>query len=161
MSIDITLSLNLSPYTLEGWRVCSDATFSDHRHIEFSLPLLTIATIEVLNLARANWQQFREILDRQLFWDPKYITKWWLDRAVLGLERCVQRALRLVCPLCRGPRQPDKSFYWEGEVEGLRRSARRAWRTYSRDQNKVTWTAYLECRWVLCYELEWTGAVFP
>ncbi len=70
----------------------SDATFSDHRRVDFNMTLKTDITGATPNLAQANWQRFREFLNRKQFKDPNFITKWWLDSAALKLEKYIQRA---------------------------------------------------------------------
>ncbi len=131
--IDVTLSLNL-PSTVDGWRVSDDTTLSDHRQIGFSLGLgQNICTEAIPNVAKANWDRFREILGEKSFRDPQYM-------------RCLQRALHRVCPLRRGPRKVNRPYYWEGELEELRRLTRRAWRRYSHNHSDDDWTACVESR---------------
>ena len=144
--IDVTLSLNLSPYSIEGWKVSSDATFSDHRRVDFSMTLKTDIIGATPNLAQANWQRFREFLNRKQFKDPNFITKRWLDSAVLKLEKYIQKALKIACPMRRGPKKLKRPFYWQGEVEDLKKMAKKAWRTYFRNPNETSWSVYLESR---------------
>ncbi len=124
--IDVMLSLNL-PSPLEGWRVNDEATLSDHNHIDFSLGLGPHSYPEAApNLAKANWDKFQEILGNKSFRDPRYVTKRWLNAATLRFENSLKQTLHRVCPLCRGPHKVNRPYYWEGEVEELRKLARRA-----------------------------------
>ncbi len=68
--MDVTLSLNL-PSPLEGWRVSDKATLSDRNRIDFSLGLGPHPYTEAVpNLAKANWDEFQEILGNKSFRDP-------------------------------------------------------------------------------------------
>ncbi len=98
------------------------------------------------NLAQANWQRFREYLNRKQFKDPNFITKCWLDSATLKFKKYIQRALKIACPMRRGPKKLKCPFYWQGEVEDLKKMAKRAWRTYFRNPNETSWSVYLESR---------------
>ncbi len=62
--IDITLLLNLSPLLLENLKVSCEATFSDHRQVHLNLTLMTDRASVVPDLKKANWNKFREALDK-------------------------------------------------------------------------------------------------
>ncbi len=54
--------------------------------------------------------------------------------------------VRSAVTLRRGLCKPNQPYFWDREVEGLRRSARRAWQTYFQDPNESTWSEYLGSR---------------
>ncbi len=96
--IDVTLSMNLIPLCITGWKVCPDDTLLDHKRITFEVKLKAPAPRECrLAISKANWN----LLRWQLNWrydEPTFITQRWLDRAVKKLERDINWALTKACP---------------------------------------------------------------
>ena len=119
--IDVTV-MNcsaLEKLNLSQWGVSTEATFSDHKYIFYSLGKYQPSEETFRNLKKANWEKFAEVLDEQplaeIKWDGSNI-----DDCASSLEKGILVALELACPKKRAVQHPPNPW-WNGELDKIRK----------------------------------------
>ena len=102
--IDITVMNNaaLNALNLTDWHVGSEPSMSDHRYINFNMGSYVPYEENCRNLKKANWERFKEILSTAKYPEVE-ISKENIDESAMALERFIQGALNIVCPLKKQP----------------------------------------------------------
>ena len=98
--IDVTM-LNTYAYNtliVDGWRVLSDETFSDHKYIHFSVDFGSGAPKRLRNWKKGRWGELARLTSDV---SPLPKLKWTiesLDECASELERFIRGKLDQVCP---------------------------------------------------------------
>ena len=116
--IDVTLTCNHLANHVENWYVNLDHQMSDHKRLEFELKLKISNKIAVRNFNRANWELFRQLLDKykRTFYNNKW-NKNVIEKETIDLEKDIVKALDVACPVRdvhqKNNRQPK---WWSGGI---------------------------------------------
>lgn len=126
--IDLTVinSEMLSLDVTRDWYVDTNASFSDHRYLTFRFEVTVRLTEASRNLKGANWQTFREILQRKGrdLPDTENLSVEDLDNSAGQLNALIIGALDEIAPMER--RAPDRgNRWWNDHLEDLRSKVRR------------------------------------
>jgi ribonuclease HI len=113
MNLEAALHLNL-----RDWKVDDGVSFSDHRYITFSLGKYVPQKRVYRNLAKANWDLFREKLGILNCADIR-IDGGNLDECAEQLEKRIGDALEAACP-ARPALDRRPMSWWTNELEKLR-----------------------------------------
>ena len=107
--IDVTLSYRL-PIQLDNWRVLRKYNGTDHNSIHYSIKNMTIEIPEHRLYHRADWEQFRKILQESDINIPSEMTECKLDKMVNKLNFILNKALDNSCPTAK-PKSIDCLLY--------------------------------------------------
>ena len=105
--IDVTV-MNcpaLEKLNLTQWEVSTEATFSDHRYIFYSLGRYQLSEKKFRNLKKAKKEKFAEVLDDQPLAEIKRDGSN-LDECASSLEKGILVALELACPKKHAVQRP-------------------------------------------------------
>ena len=143
--IDVTVTNAYADRLLnfENWHVnTEEASFSDHRYINFELGRYQAKEATYRNLRKANWLQFQSLLDVDRLPEPDS-RGGNLDKCAEGLERLVRDSLDLACPMRRAlDRVPQP--WWTLELQEMRDALKALkGRAENSEANRLT---YLEAR---------------
>lgn len=131
--VDVTAcSLNMLS-KVDGWRVASDVTCSDHNAILFEIKLGKAlgthikGTTRIYNTRKANWDQFREKLAKK--WIDNNITKEEIGKinCMNEVDGTIDKYMELLTDTCLDtiPKIQNRSFtglpWWSEELEALKR----------------------------------------
>ena len=101
--IDVTLMNNEAIQTLKAneWRFCDQPSFSDHKYIKFTLGQYSSHVEKCQNLKRADWSQFRLLLN-EVSLKPILADGSNLDECADQVQEAIRKALECL-PLERSP----------------------------------------------------------
>ena len=122
--IDVTL-VNQEAYNLlqiKNWKVDESISFSDHRYIRFEVSCCEPERKKSRNLAKADWGQFKILLDGAATSLPEIGPD--LDVCAVRLEEIIMNALEEVCPET-DTRMGKPNAWWNPELGGMRSKIRR------------------------------------
>jgi ribonuclease HI len=132
--VDITLSCNFNG--IKRWTVSKQLTLSDHRLIFFEIELeQKIEKKIILDTKSANWRQFSDELDKNIYNLPDIISKEWLDDSVRTLVNNIQMALKKSCKFKVINTRVKKPYFWSFEIENIRKAMRSSWNRYCRSRS--------------------------
>lgn len=132
--IDITLTCNYDG--VKNWKVCKQLTLSDHRPISFELELnQNVVKKLVLDTKTANWTKFTEETDKITYELPDTISKEWLEEASRAFVSNIQMALKKSSKFKVINAKVKKPYFWNPDIENIRRNMRIAWNRYRRSKN--------------------------
>ena len=97
--IDITLTKRLNNQ-LQGWRVNTDYSGSDHRNILFSLAVQEKDPIKMRRWDKIDWTDFDRHLNTHALYFPTAINEKKVDKMVRSLYNTINYALDKTAPLC-------------------------------------------------------------
>ena len=113
--IDITLSLNLED-EISHWKVSDEASFSDHKLISFIVEKPCKREILTRNYAKADWELFTSVVEKELGDPPINWSKENIENSVLNLNNTIEHGLNIACPKYPS-RKRDKLDWWNHECE--------------------------------------------
>ena len=118
--LDLTLATSGNTLT-ENWQVLETPSFSDHKYISFEITFNPRGSSKVLrNPRNTNWDQYRNILRRELGRPPKITETSDMERATVTLTRKLNQAYVASCPVTRIKRKHTPPW-WNRELRALRR----------------------------------------
>lgn len=140
--IDLTVCTgNLAP-EVSGWQVSREPSFSDHCHIHFSICGDAPKPVFSRNRKKTNWGIFtRELKASEL--DGTCATVEEIEQEVSKVEGALISAFHAACPLRKIP-VTHKVPWWNRELSGLRKAARRLFKRAFRSKTTEDWARYRE-----------------
>lgn len=140
--LDVTLcNSRLSKY-VEQWRVSSEPSLSDHRHILFNINSAGEDRAQYRNPKSTDWDSYKEALTARLKDLPgRLTTAEDVEIAVSILQRCLLTSYEESCPL-RRPSDRRKTPWWDHSLEKLRRETRRLFNKARRSNTPASWDSY-------------------
>lgn len=139
--IDITLCSHELNREIVNWHVSSEASLSDHRQIRFRLEASSIPTRMYRNPRTTNWAQYTRDLSEALgFWISRCTTVEDIEWDVATVQRTIMDSYERSCT----PRREKVRTvpWWNGELQDLRRDARRKWNQAKRSLEPTDWNEY-------------------
>ena len=142
--LNITLASNNLVDQIDSWKVSQTPSFSDHRCIEFGLASYVPKVVRYRNPRRTNWEQYRNFLRQHV--EDKLSTVIpsspdELNDAVNGITALLTEAYEFSCPEVKAVRRKDGKL-WSYEIEGLRKTARKAWNKARKSALDADWNVY-------------------
>ncbi|KAJ8914241.1 hypothetical protein NQ315_003606 [Exocentrus adspersus] len=108
--IDITISNSWSSHLVTNWRVSSEVSMSDHRHILFNLETGTVPVErEYRNPKLTVWSTYKDILSRNVGPPVRPHTIPQIESSVKNLTKAVVHAYEQSCPVRKLRYQAQKS----------------------------------------------------
>ena len=109
--IDITVANKEAvDFNIEGWEVLNKRTLSDHKYISFSIGEFSPFKREFRNFKKANWVDFKMVLDQNTVECVNVDTVQQLDTEATNLMAAITLALDIACPL--RPALPFRPMGW-------------------------------------------------
>ncbi|MEO0804506.1 MAG: hypothetical protein AAFY57_19895, partial [Cyanobacteria bacterium J06642_2] len=142
--IDLTIAncYALENLNLEGWKVETEASFSDHRYISYSVGKYRPSEPKFRNLRKANWDLYGATLDEG---ELPEIDQGGsnLDDCAEALQKLIQSALNKACPLRKAVQRPPNPW-WNPELDQIHKELGDLHEKCSRSQEN--WDAYVSLR---------------
>ena len=140
--IDITLTRG--DLDIEGWRVRSVQTGSDHKVISFDLRTQIARKTEIFqDTKNADWELFNRLIEGRDFYVPHTIDCEWLDFITHDFQTGIQKALTKACPVKRVKHNLRRPEYWSTELEIARKEMRAAWSLYTKHKTTALHEKYV------------------
>lgn len=97
--LDITLATKIDGFMVEGWRVSSEPSFSDHCMILFNVKFSCSTVNSYRNARKTDWIRFREVAANKLETEPleSMRTGREIDNAVNTLTNALTEAFERTC----------------------------------------------------------------
>ncbi len=103
---------------IDNWEVLDRATASDHKYISFKIGEFTPFQREFRNFKKANWMEYKQILDQNPLEVVEVKTPQQLDIETSDLVGAISIALDAVCPV--RPALPFRPMgWWNKDLEIL------------------------------------------
>jgi len=136
------IDLTLHSESLEGkvlnWRVSSETSLSDHRHILFGIGDFSPDKILFRNPRRADWDLYCDTLRAGIEnWSPRVRDSCELDEAAVKLEGLIVSAFDRCCPLSEG--KGGRVNWWTSELADMKKKVRAHFR---RAKHSGNWDSY-------------------
>ena len=128
-------------------RVSPEASFSDHRHIRFTLPADRPEPVYRRNPRATDWSVFEHGLAKRLEGSPTNIhSTIGIERSVSELNAALIRSYHEACPE-RRQRTGKVNPWWTPELGKLRKKARASFRRAGQLGTPDSWNSYRQaCR---------------
>ncbi|KAJ8915709.1 hypothetical protein NQ315_000643 [Exocentrus adspersus] len=144
--IDITISNSWSSHLVTNWRVSSEVSMSDHRHILFNLETGTVPEErEYRNPKLTVWSTYKDILSRNVGPPVRPHTIPQIESSVKNLTKAVVHAYEQSCPV-RKVRSRHSVPWWNPELLTLRKKARALFNRAMRTRTNADWDLYKEAQ---------------
>jgi ribonuclease HI len=121
---------------IEGWRVGTEDSMSDHKYIHFDLNVSLPEPSVGRNLHKANWTRFKTHLEEIDWGEPYRWSPHTLELETARLYDHIKEALDASCPETALRPKRAKVRWWSKNVESLRRKMRTSYDTYRQSR---TW----------------------
>ncbi|KAJ8910203.1 hypothetical protein NQ315_014374 [Exocentrus adspersus] len=143
--IDITISNSWSSHLVTNWRVSSEVSMSDHRHILFNLETGTVPVErEYRNPKLTVWSTYKDILSRNVGPPVRPHTIPQIESSVKNLTKAVVHAYEQSCPV-RKVRSRHSVPWWNPELLTLRKKAHSQAALHALKSPRITSQVVLEC----------------
>ena len=147
-NIDVTLTKNFDE--IKDWKVSETITLSDHKEINYVLKLGTKLTKPKIYLTeKLNEAKFNEYILAKLPKIPEIISKEWVEKSAKKFAKTLKDSFERNCPKKKGNNKVNKPKYWNSDITGARKGARRSYRTYLSNKIVENWDKYKEMRNIL------------
>ncbi|KAJ8910213.1 hypothetical protein NQ315_014504 [Exocentrus adspersus] len=144
--IDITISNSWSSHLVTNWRVSSEVSMSDHRHILFNLETGTVPVErEYRNPKLTVWSTYKDILSRNVGPPVRPHTIPQIESSVKNLTKAVVHAYEQSCPV-RKVRSRHSVPWCNPELLTLRKKARALFNRAMRTRTNADWDLYKEAQ---------------
>lgn len=137
--LDITISSNFLSNKIIDWRVSTEPSCSDHRHIQFRLRVGSRQTAQYRDARSTNWDGYNKSLTSNLINVPTTINNCeQLEFAADQLTTAIISAYHENCPL-RVKLENRKTPWWNRTLNNARREVRRL---FNRAKDTGEWQEY-------------------
>ncbi|KAJ8916394.1 hypothetical protein NQ315_014604 [Exocentrus adspersus] len=144
--IDITISNSWSSHLVTNWRVSSEVSMSDHRHILFNLETGTVPEErEYRNPKLTVWSTYKDSLSRNVGPPVRPHTIPQIESSVKNLTKAVVHAYEQSCPVSK-VRSRHSVPWWNPELLTLRKKARALFNRAMRTRTNADWDLYKEAQ---------------
>ncbi|KAJ8914639.1 hypothetical protein NQ315_015377 [Exocentrus adspersus] len=144
--IDITISNSWSSHLVTNWRVSSEVSMSDHRHILFNLETGAVPEEREYRHPKLTvWSTYKDILSRNVGPPVRPHTIPQIESSVKNLTKAVVHAYEQSCPV-RKVRSRHSVPWWNPELLTLRKKARALFNRAMRTRTNADWDLYKEAQ---------------
>ena len=147
--LDLTLMNRNAVNCIRDWHVSDVPSFSDHMYIRFRIQMSTKKAKMIRNVRRTCWSKYASELDQRLHdlnSKPVNISSVEdIERLASTVQSEIIKSYNASCPQ-RKIRRKTQNTWWNTEVNGLRREARRAHRKAIKSKLEKDWEAFRQAQ---------------
>ncbi|XP_050535001.1 uncharacterized protein LOC126902021 [Daktulosphaira vitifoliae] len=124
--IDLTVCSKGLLQKIKGWKVSSEPSLCDHRHLRFTFEINKVETEYYRNPKRTNWDNYRADLSRDLnILQFRLGSRQSTERAVNMLQDSIVSAYKENCPFIERKGTGQCVAWWNANLSKLRKSSRK------------------------------------
>ena len=147
--LDLTLMNRNAVNCIRDWHVSDVPSFSDHMYIRFRIQISTKKAKMIRNVRRTCWSKYASELDQRLHdlnSKPVNISSVEdVERLASTVQSEIIKSYNASC-FQRKIRRKTQNTWWNTEVNGLRREARRAQRKAIKSKLEKDWEAFMQAQ---------------
>lgn len=144
--VDLTLCSGTLLTGIKNWRVSSEVSLADHRHILFQLEATPEKPAGYRNPRSANWELYKEDLRSGLIGMPtRYNDEADIEISMTHLTSSIITAYERSCPL-KQRLSTAKTPWWNSNLEGHRKEVRRLFNKAKRTSEFEHWEDFKEAQ---------------